>query len=318
MTAIIPHAHNIFQRKVPAAIYVFNGFGKLCGYTQVRELGTLETPIILTNTLSVGTAVNALDEYTLRQPGNVSVKSVNAVVGETNDGYLNDIRSMAISRAHIYQALELAQSGPVTEGSVGAGTGTTALGFKGGIGTASRHTTQIGHERYTIGVLVQSNFGSQLMIKGIPFPKQKTTPPNTTQSRDGSCMIVVATDAPLSARNLERLAKHAFNGMARTCHLMSNSSGDYAIAFSIAYQIPYKSDDQHFQRPRLLANSAVTALFQAVEEATQEAIYNSLSKATKLTGFQDHSVPALPLNELVRVLRKFSRLSKTAPDKEQK
>jgi len=316
VTAIIPHSDNVFQKKVPAAIYVFNGFGKLSGYTQVRELGNLETPIILTNTLSVGTAVNALIEYTLNQTGNETVRSVNAVVGETNDGYLNDIRLRAITKDHVFKALQRARSGLVTEGSVGAGTGTTALGFKGGIGTASRLTPPIGNNRYTVGVLVQSNFGRQLMIKGIPFPGENRTATDIPQKRGGSCMIVIATDAPLCARNLERLAKHAFNGMARTCQVMSNSSGDYAVAFSTAYQVPHQSVDQHIALPRLVANSAMTVLFQAVAEATQEAIYNSLTMATEITGFQHHSVPVLPLEQLSKVLSDHHLLHPADPRKQ--
>ena len=232
VTAILPHPGNIFQQKVPAAIYIGNGFGKLTGYSQVEELGNIETPIILTNTLSVPTASDALISYTLQQPGNEEVRSVNPIVGETNDGRLNDIRGRHIKEEHIFQAIQNAASGPVTEGNVGAGTGTVCFGYKGGIGTASRKIPgSLGG--YTIGVLVQTNFGGILIIDGIPVGKKLNKYPyrNLIETdADRSCMIVVMTDAPLDARNLKRLAKRGIMGMAKTGGMASNGSVDYVIA----------------------------------------------------------------------------------------
>ena len=311
VTAILPHDGNIFQQKVPAGIECFNGFGKLAGYTQVRELGNLETPIILTNTLNVGTAMNALVQYTLNLPGNESVRSVNAVVGETNDGYLNDIRGRHVSEADILNAIASAKSGPVDEGSVGAGTGTIALGFKGGIGTASRITSPIDSVSYTVGVLVQSNFGSELILNGLPMTsliKQKNKASADRADEDGSCMIVIATDAPLSDRNLQRLAKRAFSGMARTTTVMSNGSGDYAIAFSTAYRIAHADGNKAIPLPALLGNDAMTALFRAVEEATQEAIYNSLFMATTIRGHQGRKAQAIPLQDVLEIIRNRKEL----------
>ncbi len=303
VTAILPHGGNIFQDKVPAGIFCFNAFGKLAGYTQVEELGNIETPIILTNTLSVGTGVEALVKYTINQKGNEEVRSVNAVVGETNDGYLNDIRGQHIKGEHIVKAIDNAKTGAFDEGCVGAGTGTTALGFKGGIGSASRMTVAIDGKKYTVGVLLQSNFGRELYINGVPVTT-KIKSNEIKKAEDGSCMIVIATDAPLSPRNLKRLARRAFIGMGRTSNVMSNSSGDFAIAFSTAYRIPYQSKKKTFDVPPLLLNSAMTALFQAVEEATQEAVYNSLFMATTTSGDRGHTVNALPIQQALELIKR--------------
>lgn len=302
ITAILPHSGNIFQQKIPAAMYCFNSFGKLAGYTQVEELGNIETPIMLTNTLSVGTVVEGVVAYTLQQEGNENVLSVNAVVAETNDGYLNDIRGQHIQNKHVYEAINKATSGLFEEGCVGAGTGTTALGFKGGIGSSSR-IISIDGIQYTLGVLVQTNFGQELYINGIPVTsKIKNSQINKTD--DGSCVIVIATDAPLSVRNLKRLAKRAFIGMGRTTNVMSNSSGDYAIAFSTAYKIPYQSKISTYEVPPLLVNSAMTYLFMAVEEATQEAIYNSLFMATTMSGKNNRTVKSIPVKQVLEIINK--------------
>jgi D-aminopeptidase len=301
VTAILPHGGNLFHDKVPAAIHCYNGFGKLAGYLQVRELGTIETPVVLTNTLNVGTAVEAVVAYVLSSDGNEGVRSVNAVVGETNDGYLNDIRGRHVQPADVHEAILAARGGPVAEGSVGAGTGTVAFGYKGGIGTASRRTPPIGGRRYTVGVLVQSNFGRVLQLQGIPFSEAPAAG-NEPDPEEGSCMIVIATDAPLSDRNLERLARRSFTGMGRTTRLMSNGSGDFAIAFSTAYTIPHDGLLLPDDLPPLLGNNAMNPLFQAVEEATQEAIYNSLFMARPVTGHQGRHVPAIPLERVQELL----------------
>jgi D-aminopeptidase len=309
VTAILPHGGNLFLQKVPAAIHVFNGFGKLAGYTQVRELGNIETPIILTNTLSVGMAVEAVVRFTIDQPGCESIQSVNAVVGETNDGGLNDIRGLHVRKEDVLEAIEAAKEGSVAEGCVGAGTGTRALGWKGGIGTSSRITGDWDGKRYTVGVLVQTNFGSELVMLGVPvnrlLKKGKPSGGASTDAAagDGSCMIVVATDAPLSERNLERLAKRAFIGMGRTTTHFTNGSGDYAIAFSTAYTIPHRSQGPLVPMPAaLVANDAMSELFRAVEEATEEAIYNSLFAARTTTGFMGSRAEALPVEKVVRLL----------------
>jgi D-aminopeptidase len=305
VTAILPHNGNIFQQKAPAAIYVFNGFGKLAGYTQVEELGNIESPIILTNTLNVGTAVKATVNYVLCLPGNEDVRSVNAVVGETNDGYLNDIRGMHVTKNDVLDAIHSANSGVVEEGTVGAGTGTVSFGLKGGIGTASRIITSIGNTTYTVGVLVQTNFGRELMINGIPYTREVKIS-EVKRKEDGSCMIVIATDAPLSPGNLKRLAKRAFIGMGRTTNVMSNGSGDYAIAFSTAYKIPHEPASQKNEIPDLIDNNAITILFQAVEEATQEAIYNSLIAATTVTGYKGRTVEAISIDKVKELLKKYN------------
>jgi D-aminopeptidase len=303
VTAILPHSGNIFQEKAPASIFCYNSFGKLAGYTQVEELGNIETPIVLTNTLSVGTAMTALVKYTLSQPGNEAIRSVNAIVGETNDGGLNDIRGFHVAESDVLDALKSAASGPVQEGTVGAGTGTAAFSWKGGIGTSSRLVPVKDNNPYTVGVLLQSNFGGMLSINGVPFTRETHQPGFKTKT-DGSCMIVVATDAPLSDRNLKRLAKRAFNGMARTTNVMSNSSGDYCIAFSTAYRIPNNSGGKPVETPPLIANDDMNPLFNAVEEAVQEAVYNSLFMATTVTGFQGKKVEAVNLEDVKRVMQK--------------
>ena len=311
VTAILPHPGNIFQQKVPGAIYCFNAFGKLAGFTQVEELGNIETPIILTNTLSVGTAVEALVKYTLIQEGNQNVRSVNAVVGETNDGYLNDIRGQHIRSNDIFEAIRTATRNIPQEGSVGGGTGTSAFGYKGGIGTSSRLIPPIDGKSYTIGVLVQSNFGWELTINGVPFSREVRQEKynKINQKDDGSCMIVIATDAPLSPRNLKRLAKRSFTGMGRTRAVMSNGSGDYAISFSTAYRIPYQNIGQTIEIPPLVDNDSMTSLFRAVEEATQEAIYNSLFMATTIKGYKGHTREAIPLDEVTRIMKKYNMLN---------
>ena len=304
-TAILPHSGNIFQEKVPAAVYVGNGFGKLAGSTQVEELGILETPIVLTNTLSVPTAMKALIEYTLDLPGNENVRSVNALVGETNDGYLNDIRGMHIKESHVTQAVQSAADGPVKEGNVGAGTGTVCFGYKGGVGTASRIIPKkVGG--YTLGVLVQSNFGGVLKINGTPVGKKlEKYSKGFMYDSDGSCMIVVATDAPLTSRNLKRLAKRAILGLGRTGGIASNGSGDYVIAFSTYEANRSKSDKGGLTETReVLKNEAMSPLFLAAIEATEEAIINSLFAADAMTGRDNHRIEALPLEKILPLLGK--------------
>jgi D-aminopeptidase len=305
VTAILPHRGNLFQDKVPAAIAVGNGFGKLAGVTQVDELGEIETPIILTNTLSVPRAAEALIEWTLQQADNEEVRSVNPVVGETNDGYLNNIRKMAVTKEHALQAIDRATTGPVSEGCVGAGTGTVCFGWKGGIGTGSRSLPQnLGG--YAVGALVQTNFGGILQIDGIPVGKRlgqyylKESP--EAPSADGSVMIVLATDAPLSDRNLRRLAKRGLAGLARTGASMSNGSGDYVIAFSTAAEVRRTAE----RRSKVWAypdvpNDLMSPLFESAIEATEEAIYNSLCMAETMTGYRGRRSHALPLNEVLNL-----------------
>ncbi len=303
VTAILPHSGNLFQEKVPAAVYIGNGFGKLAGYTQIEELGNLETPIILTNTLSVPIAVNALISYSLNYPGNENIRSVNAVVGETNDGFLNDIRGRHINEEHVIAAINKAKSGIVREGNVGAGTGTICFGFKGGIGTSSRKLPARSGG-YTIGVLVQTNFGGLLQINGVPLGKLIGNYSDAFKyNGDGSCMIVIATDAPLQSRNLKRLAKRAMLGLARTGGIASNGSGDYVIAFSTyeenRIRIGLKRDTNNFSE---VANSAMTPLFLAAAEATEEAIINSLFAANTMTGRNGHVIEALPIQKVLPLL----------------
>lgn len=318
VTAILPHAGNLFQEKVPGAVFVGNAFGKLAGSTQVRELGTIETPIVLTNTLAVGTAVEAVVAWTLAQPGNEEVRSVNAVVGETNDGRLNDIRSLRVRPEHVRAAIRVASPGPVVEGSVGAGTGTIAFGWKGGIGTASRRLP----ERYgghTLGVVVQANFGGVLQMDGVPVgrelgryafaPAAGADAAAATVDRtrpDGSCMIVVATDAPLSPRDLERLAARAVFGLARTGSSFSNGSGDYAIAFSTAPGLRVRPGDITPRERWLLPTEALSPLFQAALEATEEAVLNALLRATTVTG-SGRTVEAIPIDAVRAALAKYGR-----------
>lgn len=312
VTAILPHEGNLFQQKVPAAIYVGNGFGKLAGSTQVQELGNLETPVILTNTLSVPTAMNAVIGYTLQQKGNEEVRSVNALVGETNDGGLNDIRGRHVKEEHVLEAIQNAKAGKVAEGNVGAGTGTICFGFKGGIGTASRKLPgSLGG--YTVGVLVQTNFGGVLQVDGVPVGeelKKFYLSDQLNNTVDGSCMIVVATDAPLDPRNLERLAKRAFMGLAKAGGIAHNGSGDYVIAFStdVSNRIPHNMQAP-VQPVRVLQNDAVSPLFLAAIEATEEAIINSLVAAETVT-VRGKKVEALPLDKLAAILKKYNRTTK--------
>jgi len=306
VTAILPHSENIFQDKVPAAIYIGNGFGKLAGYSQVEELGNIETPIILTNTLSVPTAADALIDYTFLFEENNDVRSVNPVVGETNDGYLNDIRGRHVTKEHVLQAIKNAKSGKVEEGSVGAGTGTICFGWKGGIGTASRVLPdELGG--WTVGVLVQSNFGGVLQVNGISVGKElgKYYYKDALENADGSCMMVVLTDAPLTARNLKRLAKRAMLGLARTGGVGSNGSGDYVIAVSTNkdLKIPYETDSK-YREIKVLRNDQMTPLFIATIEATEEAILNSLFAAETMIGRENHKVESLPINRVLEILNK--------------
>lgn len=307
VTAILPHSGNIFQVKVPAAIHLGNGFGKLAGYSQVKELGNIETPIILTNTLSVPEASNALITYTLEQKGNENIHSVNSIVGETNDGWLNDIRGRHIKEEHVLNAIHNAKSGIITEGNVGAGTGTTCFEYKGGIGTSSRVIPKdLGG--YTVGVLVQTNFGGVLQINGVPIAKELDNyPRDYTYDVDGSCMIVVMTDAPLTSRNLERLAKRAMMGLAKTGGIASNGSGDYVIAVSTSKDnfIPHHMETS-FIETKELENGAITPLFLAVIEATEEAILNSLFAAKTMTGRKNHKRSAIPITEVIELMKKHN------------
>ncbi len=311
VTAILPHDGNLFQQKVPAAIFVGNGFGKLAGVTQVNELGNIESPIILTNTLGVATGIDAVVSYTLSQKGNENVQSVNAIVGETNDGYLNDIRGRHVSQAAILQAIQTAKAGPVAEGNVGAGTGTVCFGFKGGIGTSSRVIPKsLGG--YTVGVLVQTNYGGVLQIDGVPVGeelKKFYLNDKLNNPVDGSCMIVVATDAPLDSRNLERLAKRAFMGLAKTGGIASNGSGDYIIAFSTDTSIRVLHDTKEtMQKGNSLRNDELSPLFMAAIEATEEALLNSLFMAETMKGKNGRTVEALPLDKVIPILKKYNNI----------
>ncbi len=308
VTVIRPHSGNLFQEKVPAAVSVGNGFGKALGFTQVKELGNLETPVALTSTLSVFTTADALVDHTLSLPGNESVRSVNPVAGETNDGWLNDIRGRHVEKQDVLEALSNATEGPVEEGNVGAGTGTLCLGFKGGIGTSSRKVSEK-QGGYTVGVLVQTNFGGILSIQGAPVGeelKKHYLAHNSSHQLDGSCMIVIACDAPLSARNLERLAKRSFLALGRVGSFMSNGSGDYAIAFSTHHEcrIPYHSDQPVKSTPEL-GNDYMSPLFLAVVEATEEAIYNSLFMAEDMEGQKGREIKALPIENTLEIMSHF-------------
>ena len=313
VTAIIPYEGNIFQQKVPAAVYVENGFGKLAGSTQVNELGNLETPIVLTNTLNVPVAMDAVIDYTLQQKGNENIGSVNAVVGETNDGFLNDIRGRHVKKEDVLAALKNARTGPVEEGVVGAGTGTVCFGFKGGIGTSSRKLpAALGG--YTVGVLVQTNFGGVLQINGAPVGKalgKFDFHDQLLNNVDGSCMIIVATDAPLDHRNLLRLAKRALLGLGKTGGIASNGSGDYAIAFSTAeaLRVPFMPNNPVTNNP-VLQNDATSPLFMAAIEATEEAILNSLFAATTTTGRNGHTAEALPMEKIIPLLKQYNGIQK--------
>jgi len=321
VTAILPHEGNLFQEKVPAAIYVGNGFGKLMGSTQVNELGEIETPILLTNTLNVPRVADALIEWMLQLPGNEEVRSINPIVAETNDGYLNDIRGRHVGRDEVFAAIRSAKDGPVEEGSVGAGTGTVAFGWKGGVGASSRVVPQ-SMGGYTVGVLVQSNYGGVLTINGAPVGRELgryylkeqvegrragriSTARGTDQvsdAADGSIIMVVATDAPVDARNLKRLAARAMLGLARTGSPSTNGSGDYVIAFSTQNRV---RASEALRNTRAAGNEAMSPLFEAVVEATEEAIYNSMFKATTVTGRDGHRVEALPIEKTLEILKKY-------------
>lgn len=306
VTAIVPHQGNLFRNKVPAAIYVGNGFGKLAGYTQVRELGNIETPVILTNTLSVAAGIEGAVRYTLMQPGNERENSVNAVVGETNDGRLNAIRAMHITPQMVIDAIKGAKGGPVEQGCVGAGTGTICFGFKGGIGTSSRVLPEsLGG--YTIGVLVQTNYGGILEIDGVQVGQQLhrhdfINHVRRNENVDGSCMMVVITDAPLDSRNLERVAKRAMMGMAKTGGIASNGSGDYVIALSVAPE-NLINDKAKKITSTVLANSEMSSIFAATIETTAEALWNSLFMASSMTGRAGYHVDALPVDKVLEMLR---------------
>jgi D-aminopeptidase len=302
VTAVLPNQENLFQHKVRGAVFVGNAFGKLAGSTQVNELGEIETPILLTSTLSVPRVADAVLDYMLTLPGNEHVQSINPLVGETNDGYLNDIRSRHISADAVLSAIRNAKTGPVEQGAVGAGTGTVAFGFKGGIGTSSRKVpAKFGG--FTVGVLVQTNYGGILTIAGAPVGRElgryylRGELDSGADSANGSCMIVVATDAPVDARNLRRLAARTMLGLGRTGSAGSNGSGDYAIAFSTSSSLD------------TLSNDAMSPLFLAVIEATEEAVYNSLFMATTTSG-RGHTVDALPIGRTMEILRKYSVAAK--------
>jgi D-aminopeptidase len=308
VTAVVPHDGNVFQEKVAGAVFVGNAFGKLAGSTQVAELGTIETPIVLTNTLSVGTAMDAVVRYTLAQPGNEQVRSVNPLVGETNDGGLNDIRGLNVTRDHVIDAIRNAKSGPVPEGTVGAGTGTVCYGWKGGIGTSSRRAGN-----YVVGVLAQTNFGGNLTIAGVPIYKQ-LQPPSRRPAGDhndggaagsaanGSCMLVVATDAPIDARELRRLAARAVFGLARTGSAYSNGSGDFAIAFSTSPEMRSRFNDTTPRTRQMLGPDAASPLFEAALEATEEAVYNSLFQATSVRS-ANGSADAIPVDRVLQLVK---------------
>ena len=311
VTAILPHEGNLYREKVPGAIFVGNGFGKLAGSTQVDEMGDIETPILLTSTMSVPRVADAVISYMLALPGNEDVLSINPVVGETNDGYLNDIRGRHISSEDVFAAIKNAKDGPVAEGAVGAGTGTVAFGWKGGIGTASRRVpASLGG--YTVGVLVQTNFGGVLTIAGAPvgqelgqyyLHKELQAADSIKDKANGSCMMVIATDAPVDSRNLKRLAARAWVGMGRTGSSASNGSGDYAIAFSTAPQVRIRMDEKpSMRRIEVLPNDSMSPLFEAVIEGAEEAIYNSIFKASTMSG-NGHSVEALPIEKTTKILR---------------
>jgi D-aminopeptidase len=305
VTVVLPHQNNIFQEKVPAGFYAGNGFGKITGTTQIIELGNIETPIALTNTLSVHEVARALVRYTLQMDGNENVYSVNPVVGETNDGYLNHIRAMVIDYEDVVDAIRVAKSGEVAEGNVGAGTGTVCFGYKGGIGTSSR-TLPKNLGGYTVGVLVQSNFGGNLTVNGALAGKalSRYSYKNQIESADGSCMIIIATDAPIDARNLTRLAKRSMIGLGRTGGIASNGSGDYAIAFSTdpSIRIPY-SPAEPLQTRVTLHNDFLSPLFMACIEAVEEAILNSLFQAKTMTGYKNRTIEALPVESILPLLK---------------
>lgn len=307
VTVVLPHKGNLFQEKVPAAVFVGNGFGKAIGFTQIEELGNIESPIALTNTLNSFLVANDLVDYTLAQDGNENVRSVNPVVGETNDGWLNDIQGRHVKLKHVFEAILNARSGMVREGNVGAGTGTICLGFKGGIGTSSRKLPE-DRGGYTVGVLVQTNFGGVLTINGAPVGEALNNyymAKEVPYVVDGSCMVIIATDAPLSARNLKRLAKRSFLAFGNVGAFSSNGSGDYSIAFSTheGSRITYNGKDREVINTEV-ANNHMSPLFLAVVEATEEAIYNSLFMAEDMTGQKGRTMKALPIKETLEILDK--------------
>ncbi|MDQ3130140.1 MAG: P1 family peptidase [Acidobacteriota bacterium] len=329
VTAILPHGGNLFQEKVPGAVFIGNGFGKLMGSTQVNELGEIETPILLTSTLSVPKVGDFLLDYLLALPGNENVQSINPLVAETNDGYLNDIRGRHITREDVFAAIKTARTGKTEEGSIGAGTGTIAFGFKGGIGTASRRLpASLGG--YTVGVLVQTNYGGVLTIDGAPvgvelgkyylkdvLEKSENSKRNVSPNKkdindlaDGSIIIVIATDAPIDARQLKRMAARSMMGLARTGAAATNGSGDYAVAFSTAPEVRIKTsaDNRTPREVKLLSNDAMSPLFLATIEATEEAIYNSLFRAATVTGRENRTVEALPIDKTITILRKYGKI----------
>lgn len=326
VTAILPHGGNLFQEKVPGAVFVGNGFGKLAGSTQVNELGEIETPILLTSTLSVPRVGDFLMDYMLALPGNETVQSINPLVAETNDGFLNDIRGRHVTKDDVFAAIKNAQAEKVEEGSIGAGTGTIAFGWKGGIGTSSRKLPA-SRGGYTIGILVQTNFGGVLTIDGAPvgielgkyYLKDAVEAAKNASSKnfknnndlndnaDGSIIIVIATDAPVDARQLKRMAARSMSGLARTGSAMTNGSGDYAIAFSTSSDVRI-TGNQNLRSVKLLSNEAMSPLFLAVIEATEEAIYNSMFRATTMKGKQERTVEALPVDETLKILRKYGKI----------
>jgi D-aminopeptidase len=310
VTAVLPHGGNLFREKVPAAVYVGNGFGKLLGVTQVEELGQIETPILLTNTLSVWDVADGIVDYMLALPGNENVRSINPVVGETNDGGLNDIRGRHVKREHAVEAIRAATSGPVAEGCVGAGAGTICFGWKGGIGTSSRVLPpSLGG--FSVGVLVQTNYGGVLDIAGVPIGKELGRYSFRNQLNypaDGSCMMVIATNAPLNSHQLKRLAKRATLALGRTGSSMSNGSGDYIIAFSTAAEVRIRIDANKMQQVPRLGEDDMSPLFQAVVEATEESIYNSLLKATSVKGYGGREIEALPIEKVKDLLKKYGKL----------
>lgn len=328
VTAILPHDGNLFREKVPGAVFIGNAFGKLAGSTQVNELGEIETPILLTATLNVPRVADALVDYMLGLPGNENVQSVNPLVGETNDSFLNDLRGRHVGREDVFAAIRSAKTGPVDEGTVGAGSGTVAFGFKGGIGTSSRRLpANLGG--YTVGVLVQTNFGGVLTIGGAPVgvelgqyylrdelrgaQKARISSGGAKDEAKGSVMIVVATDAPVDARNLKRLAARAMLGIGRTGSAGSNGSGDYVIAFSTAPELRIRMSSSgavKTQSATTLSNEEMSPLFLAVIEATEEAVYNSMFRATTVTG-NGHTVEALPIDKTVEILRKYGAIRNT-------
>jgi|SRR5687767_7461421 len=332
VTAVLPHNGNVFREKVPGAVFVGNGFGKLMGSTQVNELGEIETPILLTSTLSVPRVADALIDYMLSLPGNEDVQSVNPLVAETNDGYLNDIRGRHVTRDDVVAAIKNAKTGLVDEGAVGAGTGTVAFGFKGGIGTASRKLP-VGLGGFTVGVLVQSNFGGILTIDGVPVGRElgqyylkdqlghgnqlenQNGPLSAVQNgADGSIIIVIATDAPVDARNLGRMAARAMMGLAKTGSAGTNGSGDYAIAFSTSPDVRIRTIANPVERSsarsiKTLPNDSMSPLFLAVIEATEEAIYNSMFRANTMTG-RGRTVNALPLERTLEILRQHGAIKR--------